>query len=62
MVRTFKYNIAGHLCEINFYDSYNDESLIPSFAPFVSTEQKPLLFRMEVDDKFRWDFQGDEVG
>ena len=62
MVRTFKYNIAGHLCEINFYDSYNDESLIPSFAPFVSIEQKPLLFRMEVDDKFRWDIQGDEVG
>ncbi len=58
----YQYDIAGHLCRIVFHDPGNDSSLLPSFSPFVSEEEGDLLFRLSVDDAFRWPARGEEVG
>lgn len=62
MMNTYRYNIAGHLCEVSFCDLRNDNSLLPSFLPFESREEGNLLFRLLVDDSFSWEQKGDEVG
>ncbi len=59
------YRIGGHLIQIQYKDEWNDESLIPSFKPFVldapEEGEQPLL-TMTVDDSFRYDGERDEVG
>lgn len=61
-MNTYRYGIAGHLCEIRFLDDCNDEALLPSFAPFVSADEGGLLFRLVVDDSFTFATSGEEVG
>lgn len=61
-MKAYKYSVAGHLFEIAFRDAENDNTLLPSFSPFESEEGGSLLFRLTVDDAFRWHVKGDEVG
>lgn len=61
-MKCYRYNIAGHLCEIDFSPSRHGEELLPSFVPFVTDEGGECLFRMKVDDCFSWEIKGDEVG
>ena len=56
------YKIAGHCIGIRFADDRSNESLLPSFAPFVSERDSELLFEMTVDDAFRFEVRGEEVG
>lgn len=59
------YRVGGHLLEIQFKDDRNDESLIPSFRPFVveaPEEGEEPLFVLTVDDGFRYEGERDEVG
>ena len=51
-MKCYRYNIAGHLCEIDFSPSRHGEELLPSFVPFVTDEGGECLFRMKVDDCF----------
>lgn len=63
-LQDYYYRVGGHAFCISFADEYNDESLIPSFARF-RLEDKPtttLLFRVIVDDSFRWQTLGHEIG
>lgn len=64
-MKTLDYRVAGHWIRVRFADTANDGSLIPSFAPFLLTEEpvneKPLLV-VDVDDSFRFVERGDEVG
>lgn len=61
-MKNIRYRVAGHCIGIRFEDDRNDESLLPSFAPFVSDEPGDLLFEMIVDDAFRFETLGQEVG
>ena len=61
-MKTYRYKIAGHLCEIVFRNAGDDASLIASFAPFETAGEGGLLFRLVVNDAFSWEMQGDEVG
>lgn len=62
-MKTKYYKIADHSLAVTFLDEANDETLIPSFAPF-RLEEKPaeLLFAMTVDDHLAWQEDGDEIG
>lgn len=64
-MRQVSYRVGGHLLHIRFVDDCNDESLIPSFAPFVVDEEpadEQPLFVLTVDDSFRVEKHGDEIG
>ena len=59
------YRVGGHLLVIQYKDEHNDESLIPSFRPFVldaPNEGEEPLFTLTVDDNFHYDGERDEVG
>lgn len=62
-MKTCYYRIGGHAIAIDFVDSANDDSLIPSFAPF-RLEEKPdgVLFTMTVHDRLEWKEDVDEIG
>ncbi len=63
MGKTLQYKVAGFIFRIRFESEGNDECLLPSFTPFVDTsEGKPALFTLKVDDTFRPDHRGKEVG
>lgn len=61
-MKNIRYKVAGHGIGVRFVDDWNDERLLPSFAPFVSDEPGELLFEMIVDDAFRFETRGEEVG
>ncbi len=59
------YRVGGHLIDIRYADEWNDESLIPSFRPFVvdrPEEGEQPAFVLTVDDSFHYDGPRDEVG
>ncbi len=63
---TMRCRIAGHLVEVVFHDDHNDASLLPSFAPFVLTDddaqdESPALV-VSVKDDFHFSSLGREVG
>lgn len=58
--------VAGMQLAVEFVDSHNDASLLPSFRPFVLTDDeaaqgKPALV-VTVRDDFRFETMGQEVG
>ena len=61
-MKRYRYNIAGHLCEVDFSHSQYGEELLPSFAPFVSNDDSKCLFRIIVNDDYQWEISCDEVG
>ncbi len=61
-MKRYKYKIAGHLCEILFCNAGYDNALLPSFSAFESEEEGALLFNLIVDNDFRWEEVGQEVG
>ena len=63
-MRITYYRVGGHLLAIDYKDECNDDSLIPSFAPFLAVEhegESPLL-ELVVDDNYRYEGERDEVG
>lgn len=62
MSRRFCYEIGGHRLAICYYDAHNDESLLPSFAPFLVDETDDVALTIVVDDAFRMQRSEDEVG
>ncbi len=65
-MKTMDYTLAGHLVRIVFADEHNDETLIPSFAPFLAEEThrggaEPLV-TVVVDDGFAFDYHTEEIG
>lgn len=63
MGRTTFYKVGGHSLAVHFVQEANDDSLIPSFAPFrLEEEPESLLFTMTVDDLLEWEEGGDEIG
>ena len=56
------YQIAGHRLAIVFLDDHNDESLLPSFAPFLIDDTSDVALTVTVDDTFRMQRSADEVG
>lgn len=65
-MKTTLYRVGGHLLSIRYKDEKrNNESLIPSFAPFFlekGDEDEEPLFTLTVDDDFCYDGERDEVG
>lgn len=61
-MKTARYKVANHIIDIRFADSHNDETLIPSFAPFVCDQTGDAVMTMTVDDSFRLGEYGTEVG
>ena len=64
MTNTLYYRVGGHALSVTFADDCNNEGLIPSFARFKleGEPSEPLLFSVMVDDAFRWETLGHEVG
>ncbi|MCM1313419.1 MAG: hypothetical protein NC206_10515 [Bacteroides sp.] len=61
--RTRQYMVGGHTYRIHFADMQNDESLIPSSDAFaVASDDQPSLFDLTVDDTFRPQEKGEEIG
>lgn len=59
------YRVGGHLLKIQYKDMCNDESLIPSFAPFVldnAAVGEVPLFTLTVDDGYHCSCALDEIG
>ncbi len=56
------YQVGGHKLAICFVDSHNDESLLPSFAPFLIDETDDVALTVTVDDSFVMQRSNDEVG
>ena len=59
------YRVAGHLVHVKYEDGCGDESLIPSFRPFVvdgPDDNEQPLFELTVDDSYRYEGERDEVG
>ena len=64
-MRETYYRIAGHLLCVQYKDEGNNETLIPSFTPFVTDapeEGEKRLLTLTVDDSFRYSGERDEVG
>ena len=64
-MRETYYRVGGHLLKIQYKDERNDESMIPSFRPFVVNtpeEGEGPLLTLTVDDSFRYEGPRDEVG
>ena len=63
MGKTLQYKVAGFRFRIRFESEANDESLLPSFTSFVDdSAEEPILFTLTVDDAFRPNHRGKEVG
>lgn len=62
MSKTMHYRVGGHLLAIHFLNEGNDESLLPSFAPFVSQDTEAPVLEVTVDDDFRIAERGQEIG
>lgn len=61
--RRLFYCVGGHTFCVVFKDECNDESLIPSFTRFRLEEPaEPLLFTLTVDNSFRFNTKGQEIG
>jgi len=62
-VKTLHYIVGEHALSISFADEANDERLIPSFSRFrVDALSQAPLFCVLVDDAFRWETLGREIG
>ena len=64
-MRITYYRVGGHLLQIQYKDEGNDESLIPSFRPFVLEgpgEGEQPLFTLTVDDSLEEEKNLDEIG
>ena len=62
-MKTKQYKVGDHVFEIQFVDDNNDESLLPSFRPFELKDSDDVpLFRVIVDDSFKFDELGHEIG
>lgn len=58
-----QYRIAGHRFQVVFKDNGMDVAfLLPSFSPFEDGSEGECLFRLLVDQQFRWVSRGEEVG
>lgn len=56
------YQVGGHKLAIRFVDAHNDESLLPSFAPFRIEDTDDVELTVTVDDSFAMQRSEDEVG
>lgn len=60
------YKVGRHIYCVNFLDEKNSEVLLPSSKPFKlaqePTNDTPLLFTLNVDDSWRPDAKGKEIG
>ncbi len=56
------YQVGGHKLAICFVDDHNDESLLPSFAPFLIDDVCEVELTVTVDDGFDMRISHDEVG
>lgn len=59
--------VAGHLLRVDFLDDHNDPSLLPSFRPFLLTDEAVAgcgeqELSVTVDDSFDFEAMGQEVG
>ena len=62
-MKTLHYIVGEHALSISFADDTNDERLIPSFSRFrVDALSQAPLFCVLVDDAFRWETLGREIG
>lgn len=65
-MKTLYYTVAHHTYKIVFTDGANSEELIPSSEVFKVSEEsvkdEPLLFTLTVDDSFRPEKKGEEIG
>ena len=62
-MKTKQYKVGDHVFEIQFVDDNNDESLLPSFRPFELKDSDDVpLFRVIVDDSFKFDELGHYIG
>lgn len=64
-MRTSHYCVGGHVMRIQFKDEGNDDSLIPSFSPFLAeapADPSLLLLTLTVDDNYRLEGERDEIG
>ena len=62
-MKTKQYKVGDHVFEIQIVDDNNDESLLPSFRPFELKDSDDVpLFRVIVDDSFKFDELGHEIG
>lgn len=61
--RIKQYKVGGLNFRVVFRTTGNDESLIPSFQVFeTETTEAPLMFTLYVDDSFRPETKGGEIG
>lgn len=56
------YQVGGHKLAIVFVDEHNDESLLPSFTPFLIDDTDDVKLTVTVDDSFKMQRSSDEVG
>lgn len=56
------YRVGDHTLSITFLDAHNDESLLPSFSPFLIDDLKEVELAVVVDDSFAMQRSTDEVG
>ncbi len=64
MTKTY-YRVGRHIYCINFIDDKNSSALLPSSEPFKLEEApvgEPLLFELNVDDSWRPQQKGTEIG
>lgn len=63
---TYYYTVAHHTYKVNFIGDTNDKDLIASSEAFLIDEetaiQRPLLFTLTVNDSFRPEKKGEEIG
>ncbi len=62
MSKRICYQVGGHRLAICFLDAHNDETLLPSFAPFRIEDVEEVELTVTVDDSFQWKRSCDEVG
>ncbi|MCR5312373.1 MAG: hypothetical protein K6E54_01755 [Bacteroidaceae bacterium] len=64
-MQTVFYKVAGHTYKLTFADDNNSKEIIKSSEPFIVeglTDGTQLLFELIVDDTFRPDKKGEEIG
>lgn len=59
-----QYKVGGHYFRIHFLDNINDDKLLESSKSFETNvdDNVPLLFQLYVDDTFRPEEHGEEIG
>ena len=55
------YRVADHVFEIVLMQDA-DEALMPSYVPFALSEKQEPLFRISVDDTFKFEDDLEEIG